>query len=479
VTASPTITPAQAIDALWRVGDLSYLLHETQEKMRRAIALSMALLFVLNCARRLGKSYLCCVLAIEMCLQKRGSRVLYIAPTAKQVRTIITPIMRLILADAPADLRPEFASMDGIWKFPNGSEIHIVGVNNGHADDARGGDADLVIVDEAGMIDELAYLMESVIKPMLLVTNGRVVMPSTPASTPAHAFTEYCAKAEAANSYAKFTIYDAPHIPRDRAEEFIAEGGGRRSSNVRREYFCEHVVDTTLAVLPEFGDVEEAICVAHERPKYFVPLIVGDVGYHDLSFFLFGYHDFRNGLDVIEAEYVVNKTVAQDLATEVDRIAVELWGDDKAKRARRFADAAAMELAEMNKRAVTVSPWTGIAKTQTDGHFKTAAVNDVRTRLGAKSLRIAPTCAQLRSHARYGVWRIPGHDLARMDGFGHFDGIDALTYFVRCIDRRTNPHPRIPEGASASTHIIPDEWLGEESGRENLRNLARRGSSKR
>lgn len=456
------MTPAAAREALWYKGDLSYLLHETQERMRAAIVDATALLFVLNCARRLGKSFLCCVLAIEQCLQRARSRVLYIAPTAKQVRTIITPIMRTLLVDCPHGLRPELNAMDGIWKFPNGSEIHVVGVNNGHADDARGGDADLVILDEAGLIDDLVYLIESIIKPMLLVTNGRIVMPSTPAPTPAHPFTEYCAKAEAANAYARYTIDDAPHIPSERRDAFIAEGGGRQASSVRREYYCEHVVDSTLAVLPEFTDAEEAVCKSITRPPFFVPIIVGDIGYHDLSFFVLGYHDFRSGLDVIEAEYVTSKTVARELVREVDRRAAELWGASVAASAARWADAPAMVIAEMG------GTWSGIAKTQTDGSFKAAAVNDVRTRLGERSIRIAPGCTALRAHARYGVWRVPGRDLERMDGYGHFDGIDALTYFVRLVDRRTNPYP---VARSSHNFIVFDE---PEADSDRLRKLARR-----
>lgn len=455
------MTPTEAQHALWRTGDLSYLLHETQERMRRAICASLALLFVLNCARRLGKSFLCCVLAIEMCLQKPGARVLYVAPTAKQVRTIITPIMRQILEDAPTELRPSPPNVDGIWRFPNGSEIHIVGVNNDHADDARGGSADLVIIDEAGMIDDLVYLIESIIKPMLLTTNGRIIMPSTPAPTPAHPFTEYCARAEAANAYAKYTIYDAPHVSRERADAFIAEGGGRSSSNVRREYFCEHVVDDALAIFPEFAD---GLIEDRPRPPHFVPIIVGDAGFHDLTFIIGGYHDFREAIDVIEWEWVGNKKLAREIDSGVSEKASAAW---RATVARRYIDAPPQIVAELSANG---APWGGIAKTETDGPFMGAAVNGVRQRMKSRAIRISPACPNLIAHCRYGVWKKPGVDFERMDGFGHFDGCAALAYFERLVDRTTNPYPAIDPSWSTATH-----WMGDiepANDRANLKLLA-------
>ncbi len=462
MTAAAEYTPDEAIAGLWLSGDVSYLLHETQETMRQAIRDSGARLFVLNCARRLGKSYLCCVLAIETCLTKAKARVLYIAPTAKQVRTIITPHMRAIITDAPAKVRPVFGTMDGIWRFPNGSEIQLVGVNNDHADTSvRGGDADLVIIDEAGQIDSLDYLHTSVIKPTLLVTDGRVVMASTPAPTPAHPFTGFCARAEAEGSYARFTLYDAPHIPRERADEFIAEDGGRFATSVRREYFCEFVVDDSLAVLPEFSRVQDDIIGARERPEYFTPIIVADIGYHDLTFVVGGYHDFRAGVDVIEWEYVTSKTIARDIGAKVSELATQHW-EARAAEAMRYADAPPIVIAEM-------SGWHGIAKTQTDGNWKSAVVNDVRTRLAEKSTRIHPRCEQLIAHCRYAVWRVPGRDLERTAGFGHFDGVDALAYFTRLVDRTTNPFPARARGVTRDTH-----WLEPREDEELEQQLAGR-----
>lgn len=479
------MTPAEAREALWRAGDLSYLLHETQETMRKAIALSPAEVYVINCARRLGKSFLACSLAIEQCLQVPGSQVRYAAPTAKAVRKIVTPNMRKILADCPVSCRPQWNMQDGTWAFPNGSEIHVAGVNNGHADDLRGVESHLCLVDEAGFVkrggdtereagdddaqDELEYLVDEVLMPQLLTTDGRIVLLSTPPRTPAHSFIGYCTKAEAERAYSRFTLYDAKHIPRDRIERFIAKAGGPTANKVRREYFAEFVVDETRAVLPEFSKNETAIVEARERPKHFVPIIVGDIGYHDHSFIGFGYHDFRAGIDYVEEEYVVKRTLARDMDAAATAIAVALWGERLAATARRFADAPAQVIAELNGPERSAEQWSGIAKTQTDGTFLVAATNDLRTRLGAESpsVRIHPRCTRLRAHARNAVWKTPGKDYERMAGYGHFDGVAMLTYFVRMVDRHTNPFP--PEVRSIDRFTFTPS---DDSERDQLRRLA-------
>jgi hypothetical protein len=458
------VTPEQAILRLWRAGDLSWQLHEVQELMRADICAHSGIIYVINCSRRLGKSRLACTLAIEQCLQKPGSQVRYAAPTGKDVRKIVAPHMRDIMAECPDDMRPSYNSQDHVWTFPNGSQIHVAGVNNEHADDLRGVASDLCLVDEAGFVDDLDYLVRSVLLPQTMTTQGRIVLLSTPPVTPAHPFVSYCARAELDGAYSRYTIHDAPHISPDIIETYCAEAGGEQSTAWRREYLCEFVADDTLSVLPEFPRAESAIVEERERPRYYVPIIVGDLGYHDLTFVLFGYHDFAAGVDVIEAEYVTSRTVARDIDAEVRRIAAELWGD-RADSARRYADAPPMVIAEM-------PGWTGIAKTQTDGHWKSAVINDVRTRLGEHSTRIHPRCEQLRAHCRYAVWREPGRMLERMAGFGHFDGVAALAYFTRLVDRHTNPGPRLPAGVSHETHWIPDEMLRDDR-RESLRGLVR------
>jgi hypothetical protein len=448
------MTRAQAVTALWRAGDLSWRLHEDQERVRsqlvtlrkkgKRIAVTLA-------SRRWGKDYLATTLGEEQCLQQDRSQVRYAAPTQKMVRTIAEPHMHDLVSTAPGEVRPVWRSQEGVWHHEhNGSQIHMAGTDNGGADRLRGVSTDLGIASEAGFVDALTYLLHDVLIPQTATTGGFIWLISSPSVTPAHDFAKLCAQAEIDGTLIKRTIFDAPHIDAATREELCEIAGGPESTTWRREYLCEFVADTSAAVLPEFSRVEKDIIEARERPAYFVPLIVADIGFHDLTFVLFGYHDFRKGVDVIEAEYVTQKTIARDIDAKVKQMAEDLWGPAKAAEAMRYADAPPIVIAEMQG-------WQGIAKTQTDGNWKAAVINDVRTRLAEKSTRISPACEQLAAHCRYAIWRTPGRELERMDGFGHFDGVDALAYFTRLVDRHSNPFPLRAPGVTRDTHWLDDE----------------------
>lgn len=452
---TPALTPQQAIAALWRAGDLSYRLLDHQEPIRDAIIAARARRFVLNCSRRLGKSNLLCTLAIEQCLQKPGSQVRYAAGTSDMVEEIIEPHMASLIDDAPADVTPQFNASKSRWTFPNGSSIRVAGCDDRRkANRLRGRACDLAIIDEAGFIDDLDYVIQDVLMPQLMTVNGQIIISSTPPETPAHPFRAICADAQLRGAYIERDIYAATHITNATREEFRQEANGAEwkpgmpdGTTWLREYMCQFVTDTARAVLPEFSAVEKAIVEERERPAYYVPVIVADVGFHDFTFVVGGYYDFAKGVDVIEWEYVTNKTRARDIVAAVDALAVEHWGEKAATGAMRHADAPPMQIAEM-------PGWQGIAKTQTDGNWKTAVVNDVRQRLAEKSTRIHPRCEKLIAHCRYAVWKDPGRMLERMDGFGHFDGVDALAYFTRLVDRHSNPFPRRAPGVTSADH-----WL--------------------
>lgn len=465
------MTPAAAREALWRAGDLSYLLMPHQEPVRSAICEMRSRRYVLNISRRWGKSNLLCTLAVEQCLQKAGSSVRYAAGTSDMVEEIIEPHMAAILDDCPAHLAPEFNATKYRWTFPNGSTLRVAGCDDRKkANRLRGRACDLAIIDEAGFIDDLKYVIDDVLMPQFITTDGRMVVSSTPPETPAHPFVALCAQAELRGDYTKRTIHDASHITEERREEFRREANGEGwepgqedSTTWRREYLCEFVVDTSKAVFPEFGDhcIEE-----RERPAFFVPIVVGDAGFHDFTFVVGGYHDFRQAIDVIEWEYVTSKTLARDIDAETSKRVAEHWGTNVTHR--RYIDAPPQIVAELS--AGGRNAWEGIAKTETDGPFMSAAVNGARQAMrGPRSrLRIHPRCKHLISHLRYGVWRVPGKDFERMDGFGHFDGCAATAYFDRLVDRRTDPYP---PARSSHNFIVFDE---PESDSERLRKLARR-----
>ena len=122
------------IQESWHSGDLYFKLLSHQIKLYDQIKNSQNIKHVINCTRRFGKSYILCILAIEEALKKNNSLIRFAAPTQKQLKEIIQPIMQEILKDCPEWLKPVFKVQDSKYVFPNGSEIHIAGCDNGNAE---------------------------------------------------------------------------------------------------------------------------------------------------------------------------------------------------------------------------------------------------------------------------------------------------------------------------------------------------------
>lgn len=422
------------IAQLWRLGDISYLLHRGQEEIRDRFEAATARRFVVCCSRRFGKSYLCCTLAIEAALRKPNAQIRYAAPTAKMVRSIIEPLMRQILDDCPRWLRPSHHRQEGVWRFPNGSEIHVAGCDNGNAERLRGTSTDLGIVDEAGFVDELEYVVQDVLLPQTITTDGRLLLVSTPPRSPAHDFVRYCTEADAAGAYEHRTIYDAPHLTPAQIEEYERESGGAESSTWRREYLAQVVVDTSWAIVPEWTDAEQYVVGEVERPLFFHAYVGMDVGYSDLTVALLGYYHWGLARLVVEGEVVKQRAPSGEIDAAVAELERELWGDHEVRR--RVVDAPAIVVADL--RRFHGRSWSEARKDDAE-----AALNALREDVRRHRILVHPRCRTLIAHLRYGIWNKSrtSFDRSDADGLGHFDAIDALKYLLRHVDRHDNPFP--------------------------------------
>jgi hypothetical protein len=457
-----------AVEQQWHDGDLSYLWHEEQQRwddIRRAHARRV---FVVECSRRIGKSMYLCALAIQEAISGPDRQIRYAAPHAKDVKKIVLPHMRSILEDCPGELKPSFSVVDNCWTFPNGSQIHIAGCNSGNAESLRGVASHLCLVDEAGFVDELRYVVFDILLPQTLTTDGRIVLASTPAKSPAHDFAAYCAEAEASGSYVHATIYDAPHITGDLIAEYMGESGGEESSTWRREYLAQRVVDEESAVVPEFIRMRDVLVEEHERPAHYDRYVIADLGYHDLAAWLFVIWDFKRGLWIAEDELVMkNASISEQVRAAIAKEHA-LWGEpanDSGVGARpvngntagessvycRLADGSPLVIAEMQRgQKYPIG--------QVDNGDRDAAVAAFRRVTRDAKYRINPKCKTLISHISAAVWNPQRSNFARMGSFGHFDALAAALYAERHIDRQRNPFPALDENVKHDTHFIGADY---------------------
>lgn len=417
---------------LWRRGSLRYALHADQRTVRDAYHASSGRTYVLCCSRRWGKSRLSCVVANEKAITQPGAHIKYAAPTMKMAREIVVPHMEELHRDAPEELRPKFSRSELTWEFPNGSRILLAGCDSGNAERLRGTAMDLGVLDEAGFMDDLGYVVRSILMPQTMTTGGRIFMASTPARTPTHEFAGYCLQAEAAGLYQHRTIYDAPHITPNIITEFMAESGGEDSSDWRREYLAEVVVDESIAVLPEFTRLAGSIVREVEPPPFRHALTAIDAGFEDLTVALFGYHHFDQDLLVIEDERVWHRQHSGIIAPGVLSTERDLWGE--MPPVIRVLDADAIVRADMAEAH-------GLEARLPKKDDKHGAVNALRLALSSGRVAIHPRCKSLIAHCKGAVWNRTRTSFERAAEFGHYDAVDALIYMWRHLDRHSNPYP--------------------------------------
>lgn len=492
----------------WRRGDLRHLLRPNQVALYQHIKQTLwpngygkpggERRHVEECHRRYGKSSVWGIIALELCLTLPDALVYWAASTGKQVSKILSTVLRPFLKECPEDIRPQWKKSDGVYVFPTtGALLYIGGCEDeAKADALRGDGADLFLIDEAGSIDILLYVYRSIALWMTADRHGKIGMPSTPARTPGHPFTMYCELAEAGQGgFWKQTVVDSGWSEA-LIDELADECGGKGTVDFLREAMCERIVDAARAILAEATEADKdernpLVCEV-ERPRYFDIYTVQDLGYSpDLTFVIFGYFDFENRWYVVLDELVLERMVTPDLADGVKAKEAALWarhyadwsdayrpqyGDTppKAEPYLRISDIEPQVMADLYRlHGLSFTP----VEKRSDGRLsaKLSMINRTKIALRERRVKIHPRCKNLRAHLRAGIWNKRRTDYERVEGFGHFDGCDALIYFVCSVVESHNPFPSVPDDVSHDTHFVyPREKKGERKIAEMFRPRVKR-----
>ncbi len=485
--------------ALWKSGDLRYLLHDGRSpadplvqryvpggiSARRGQIAMMELVErceatgdtpVFKCGRQIGKSRYFVVDASQFCVRRclaniaAGKRVLeparipYAAPTHKQVEDFIMPHFQLMHDHAPSELRPEF--FKGDWVFPDESRVVIRGCEERrNADNLRGPRAHRCYIDEAGFISILEYVMGSVLGWQLATTGGIMLVSSSPPESPDHPFVGVWERAVERGCAFESTSPEAPHMTRALIERAIERCGGEESIAWKREGRAMLIVDPERTVLPEFTEHEAMVVREVERPAYFLPHAIGDAGFEDMDVVPLGYYDFARDLDVIEDEVVLKHARSDTLDAAIAAKEKQLWGS--AKVHRRRIDAPPKVRADMSREEWqaedpddAVRKWGAVSRDggRAKGRLR-AAANAARVRLVRGRIAIHPRCKTIIAHAKHARWNDARDNFERVyDEHGrpahHYDGCAGLLYFLRDLNRASNPFPKLPPGISDATHYI-------------------------
>lgn len=421
-----------AKEQAWRRGLLRWKLDSSQQEVYDAIKKTSGGSFYFNKARRIGGSYLCCVIALEVCLRKPHAKVKYAAPTAKNVRKIIKPNIRKILEDAPSDCKPTWINLEQEWRFPNGSTLEVAGCDNQQYENLRGTEADAIFMDEVGFMDELDYVLNDVLMPQVQDTGGTIVLCSTPPRSPSHPSFGIATSHKTSGRYIQKTVWDNPRRTKEQHETFfrqMAEAKGMEldefyaTTTFRREYLGEFIADSERAVIPEWNNVTESLVC-----KEFISLPIRDkytsldIGFADGMGALFAEYGKESGRLYIIDEFLERKQTTSTVASKLIYHETK-WFNATRPKIRLCDNNSPQFVADMAERGL---PFVTVKK-KPGG--KEVMISKLRDAIRLGFIVIHTRCKKLRAQLGTLMWNAAHTEFER-DEMGHGDLVDALIYLV-------------------------------------------------
>lgn len=439
------LTRSQYVEEAWKRGILHWKLRPHQlpiyNAIRNAKLHSNSRLFAVNCARRFGKSTVGIVILFEDCLRTKDGVFRFVTGTQKQMRNIVFQILPPIIKDCPKHIMPEWKTNDGCYYFPStGSRLYINGANNGHEDDSRGEKTHKALVDEAETIDNLDYLIMSVLMPQTLEQDGgQIILTYTPAETPAHDCKKFNDRCKLEGNYCEFTIYDNQTLDEETIEQYAEEYGGRESTAFKREYECRWVVEEKRVII---GTWDDKYIVDVPKPKeydFYDKYMCMDVGFSHWTCVLYGYWDYLNAQLIIEDEWKGRgwEMTTETIANGVKEKQEKLWGNQKPYR--KIADSNNPQLLNDLGKLYGVY-FNQELKLTLKGRLD-ATINRLKDAFKKGMIIVNPKCEYLILCLQSGIWNKTRDKFDEDDELGHYDGIAALMYMWRHIDFQRNPIP--------------------------------------
>ncbi len=193
---------------------------------------------LMNCARQSGKSTTTAILALHRALFHPGALILLVSPSLRQSSELFRKVVQFMrhIEDLPAlvednRLSIQFPVVDSAIGRGVGSRIVSLPSNE---TTIRGfSSPDLIIEDEASRVqDELHY---HALRPMLAVSNGALILMSTPYGKRGHFYEEW----NRGGDEWERVMVKATECPRISAQFLASERRAQGEHIFSQEYLCE------------------------------------------------------------------------------------------------------------------------------------------------------------------------------------------------------------------------------------------------
>lgn len=305
-----------ATDAVAFAGALGITPDAWQERVLRWTGKRL----LLNCSRQAGKSTTTAVLALHRAIYAPGSLILLISPSLRQSAELFRKVTDS-LGRLPS--RPELVEDNKLsLSLANGSRI--VSLPSSEATIRGFSAVSLIIEDEAAFVDDD---LNTALRPMLAVSDGQLILMSTPNGRRGHFF-EAWERGGDAWERVHVTGYDVPRI----ARAFLEEEHRVMGERFRQEYMGEFINAATGRVYAGF---DEAMCVVAEAPPLDRTVVGLDFGIVDQNAVcVLGWRVHEQVVYVVECYRIVAGVT--EMADEVRRL------DDKYKPDRIVGDLGGM-----------------------------------------------------------------------------------------------------------------------------------------
>lgn len=519
----------RVVSQLVELGDLGWMLDDHQDKLiyqhyrewekRRHKDKGMNRVYMIDAARQTGKTHVSCIILEEDCYRRKKSRRLYGSATAVGLSEFVVPNFETINDQIPEHHRATYIGkhkgMRAMWRFPNGSQIKLVGIDD-DPDGLRGPKLHSGVLGEAAFIVKLKTTVGSVLYPqMQREPEATIILESSAPKDIDHDFdVVFKPSCEKRKAYVFLTIDDNTALTEETKKEFVDAAMEIDPDDAQREYYGKRPRSKVLTVFPEF-DRSIHCLQEYEFPKHALVLASYDPGQKHLFGVTWSLYDYLKTEVVFVDEWAKHNASTEQVAavtaarefdlfgttppSQLHRLSVHEWEDlledDRtahlaeelhelanerhAKLARNAMDSGSsdymcydnssrlwlpnphLRVSDVQKQLITdmATMFGMFLDPTTKDDLKEVMVQLVRSKLKQKRVKFGPLCTDTATHMNACTWNKQRTEWVEHNVHSHFDLAATVVYALRYWESYYHIDPYPPKHLNKQK---PGEnWVGD------------------